>query len=176
VDDNIKFYKHAKNIYNKKGKLLSFQNQLNLYREGKLFASDKLIVSKYPIIPFKKIIIQNPIIIVQSVIKKAREKHNIPWDIIYKLPKIIQKSPLALESKGNTLLIFTTNYRNQNGEILNLMIVILIGKRTHELKVNEIRTIYFDSVEKEIRNTIKNNQKIYTNKHTKKWLSSIELH
>jgi hypothetical protein len=191
----------SKSIYKNNGDIRTFGEQLFLMKQGALKSSDLLIVSKRIMLPFKELNNNLPLVISQTNAQKViKNKHNIPVEAIEDILEFIENSALALESKKHNILIFLDKEiknppmeRNQslfltegglmrvnippnNKNVkLNMMIIFKLNIVKHLINVNEIRSIYYDSVNDEIQNTLNHNGKVYTNNKTNDWLKNIGI-
>jgi hypothetical protein len=162
--------KYSKNMFDKNGNLIPFSEQIIFLLKGELGRYETLILNEELCLPFKNLNIPRPLIIKQEIVKKIFNKHSIKTKTLIHISEKIKVSRLAIESKHNNILIFL-DASMDNPKNPNLMCVININRKNPQnLEVNDIRSLYFDNVIKELENAKRSKSKIYTNQYTKKWL------
>lgn len=112
-----------------------------------------------------------PLIIKQSVIRKALDTHEVKIELLKELPKSIKNNVLILESitRANAYLIFLDEQDTKNREIF---VAMHLNKKLDGICINNIASIYGkENLSYLLENTIKLRKKIITNSKTEEWLA-----
>lgn len=168
--DKIK--KISKWAINKSGKLKSFKEQFNEFRNKELPSGVQLIVKDNSNSLQYANIKNNPIVTSQKTLNKFINdgKHNnIPLYIIENLVSELDNSVLAMESKTvpNSRIIVLDEYVGQKPVIVTMN----LDKTNAKIEINEISSVYDKNDFQTLLNTtVEYNKTVYTNEKTEEWL------
>jgi hypothetical protein len=160
----------SQTAFDKRGILFSFSKQLKLWKKGKLQRTDHIIVGSETRNNSVPDIENIPLIIRQSVIRKiVIDKHGIPIKCFRNLEKLIEKSPLVVEStqRKNAYLVVLDKKFSKNKY---LVCIIESNQIKCGVLVNEINSIHGRNIEVMINKATSSNKRLFTTPKTNKWL------
>jgi hypothetical protein len=162
-EDYIKLKKLSTSAFRHDGTLRSFSEQLYLWRKEKLNRGDLIIISAHTTISLIPEIKDLPLVIKQSTVKKIVDvKHKIAAKYFSELDRLIQQSPLAIESRKRKG-VFLVVLGNQNENNKELIIIMEINREKSGIFVNEIESIYPKNIQKMLNVAHSSGKQIFIN-------------